>query len=124
MMKKEDEALLSRSRRQFEDNNVKVDGSLSASSVASGNYAQQPNMNRNILQNFLEGAPEVASFLPVLSAALLITSNTVGASMMVLPGLAQGPGMITSSALILGKFFVYVFPKPIYTDLERMFIYN
>lgn len=123
MMKKEDEALLSRSRRQFEDNNVKVDGSLSASSVASGNYAQ-PNMNRNILQNFLEGAPEVASFLPVLSAALLITSNTVGASMMVLPGLAQGPGMITSSALILGEFFVYVFPKPNYTDLERMDIYN
>lgn len=105
MMKKEDEALLSRSRRQFEDNNVKVDGSLSASSVASGNYAQ-PNMNRNILQNFLEGAPEVASFLPVLSAALLITSNTVGASMMVLPGLAQGPGMITSSALILAIYII------------------
>ena len=49
--------------------------------------------------------------MPVLSAALLITSNEVGASMMVLPELAQSPGMIVSSGLILGTFYKYAFHK-------------
>ena len=106
-MKKEDEAFLpSRNRRLFEDSSrpsSKVDGSLSASYIASGNVVLNGPQETNTIQNILEGLPEVANYLPVVSAALLITSNTVGASMMVLPGLAQGPGMIASSALIAGK---------------------
>jgi phage-related protein len=38
----------------------------------------------------------------VLAAAMLITSNTVGASMMVLPGLASGPGLVVSTGLLSG----------------------
>eukprot|EP00588_Corethron_pennatum_P013797 CAMPEP_0194275450 /NCGR_PEP_ID=MMETSP0169-20130528/8284_1 /TAXON_ID=218684 /ORGANISM="Corethron pennatum, Strain L29A3" /LENGTH=366 /DNA_ID=CAMNT_0039018911 /DNA_START=94 /DNA_END=1190 /DNA_ORIENTATION=- len=44
--------------------------------------------------------------LSVLSAALLITSNEVGASMMVLPGLCAGPGMAVSSGLIACVYVV------------------
>ena len=44
------------------------------------------------------------SILPVLSTAMLITSNTVGASMLVLPDLAAGPGMGISSVILVGAF--------------------
>jgi tyrosine-specific transport protein len=112
-MKKEDEAFLpSRNRRPFEDSSrpsSKVDGSLSASSIASGNFVLNGPQETNTIQNILEGLPEVANYLPVVSAALLITSNTVGASMMVLPGLAQGPGMIASSALIAAIYIINLF---------------
>lgn len=39
----------------------------------------------------------------IIGAALLITSNTVGASMMALPSLASGPGLLVSSGVIFGK---------------------
>lgn len=50
--------------------------------------------------------PDASSFLeqfllPVLSTALLITGNTVGASMLVLPELAAGPGMAISSGVLV-----------------------
>uniref|UniRef100_A0A7S2EMJ2 Amino acid transporter transmembrane domain-containing protein n=1 Tax=Trieres chinensis TaxID=1514140 RepID=A0A7S2EMJ2_TRICV len=48
----------------------------------------------------------VAGYADVASAALLITGNTVGASMMVLPSVAAGPGMIPSAGLFLGLYAV------------------
>eukprot|EP00566_Odontella_aurita_P005967 CAMPEP_0113580864 /NCGR_PEP_ID=MMETSP0015_2-20120614/30933_1 /TAXON_ID=2838 /ORGANISM="Odontella" /LENGTH=574 /DNA_ID=CAMNT_0000485147 /DNA_START=65 /DNA_END=1789 /DNA_ORIENTATION=- /assembly_acc=CAM_ASM_000160 len=51
----------------------------------------------------LSGAGEYAD---VISAALLITGNTVGASMMVLPSVAAGPGMLPSSGLFLALYGV------------------
>jgi tyrosine-specific transport protein len=51
----------------------------------------------NFLEQFL---------LPVLSTALLITGNTVGASMLVLPELAAGPGMAISSGVLVGAYFM------------------
>ena len=39
----------------------------------------------------------------IIGAALLITSNTVGASMMALPSLASGPGLLVSSGVMFGK---------------------
>lgn len=41
----------------------------------------------------------------VVAAALLITTNTVGASMMVLPGLASGPGLMISSGFMFGELY-------------------
>ena len=39
----------------------------------------------------------------VLSASLLITGNTVGASIVVIPGAIGGLGMVWGCALLLGK---------------------
>ena len=52
-----------------------------------------------------EGLDDVipGSLGKVISSALLITSNTVGASMMVIPTLASGPGMVVSSGLIFSE---------------------
>jgi len=43
-------------------------------------------------------------FMPVVCASLLITSNTVGAGMLVLPELVQGPGMGVSMGLFFGMY--------------------
>jgi tyrosine-specific transport protein len=51
--------------------------------------------------NFLE-----SSVMPVLSTSLMITGNTVGAGMLVLPELAAGPGMGVSTSLFVGAFLV------------------
>lgn len=88
----------------------KIDYRL-ASSVSSEAYAvgvEQEN-NNGLVSSFLQTQSQSQStdtkkLFPIISAALLITSNTVGASMMVLPGLAQGPGMIASSGLFGGEF--------------------
>jgi tyrosine-specific transport protein len=44
--------------------------------------------------------------MPVVWTSLLITSNTVGAGMLVLPELCEGPGMGVSMGLFLGMYFV------------------
>jgi tyrosine-specific transport protein len=49
------------------------------------------------LENFL---------LPIISTSLMITGNTVGAGMLVLPDLAAGPGMGVSSAVLVGAWFM------------------
>ena len=46
------------------------------------------------------------SILPVVSTALLITGNTIGAGMLVLPDLAAGPGMGLSTAIFVGAFIM------------------
>ena len=46
------------------------------------------------------------SVLPVLSSALLITGNTVGAGMLVLPELASGPGLLISTSVFVGAFLI------------------
>jgi tyrosine-specific transport protein len=51
--------------------------------------------------NFLE-----TSLLPVLSTSLMITGNTVGAGMLVLPELVAGPGMAISTSIFVGAFLV------------------
>ncbi|KAL3940815.1 MAG: hypothetical protein SGBAC_004707 [Bacillariaceae sp.] len=47
-----------------------------------------------------------AWLIPVLSASLLIIGNTVGAGMLVLPELAEGPGMGISTSIFLASFLV------------------
>ncbi|CAJ1950748.1 unnamed protein product [Cylindrotheca closterium] len=47
-----------------------------------------------------------ASLIPVLSSSFLITGNTVGAGMLVLPELAEGPGMGISTTIFLVSFLI------------------
>ncbi len=58
-----------------------------------------------LIKSVSEGVKDAVpyGFDRVLGAALLITSNTVGASMMVLPELANGPGLLVSSGVFFGK---------------------
>jgi len=87
----------------------KIDYRL-ASSISSESYAvekeQEQENNNGLFSSFFQTqsqSTDTKQLFPIISAALLITSNTVGASMMVLPGLAQGPGMIASSGLFGGE---------------------
>lgn len=127
LMKKEEDSTipLLRSRRVYDQettttNNIsanngstspssKKDYSLSAASlfsesVGTTSYANTENMLEEFERIMSKVLPNGKKIMPVISAALLITSTTVGASMMVLPGLAQGPGMIVSSSLIAGAW--------------------
>ena len=54
--------------------------------------------------NSLMGTNSISSIMEVISAILLITGNTVGAGIMVLPEVVAGPGMTMSIYLFLGKF--------------------
>jgi hypothetical protein len=131
LMKKEDSTIPSlRSRRPYNDQENKNTPTTSSSAGStSGNPSSKKDYSLSAASLFSDESIATSSFsypsmdlvfdefekllsrvlpngkaiMPVISAALLITSNTVGASMMVLPGLAQGPGMIVSSGLIGGK---------------------
>ena len=46
------------------------------------------------------------SLIPVLTASLMITGNTVGAGMLVLPELATGPGMGTSASIAVVAYLI------------------
>ena len=82
---------------------------LSAASISSTD--SNTPFRKDGLEDFIKSVGESArdvipyGFDRVLGAALLITSNTVGASMMVLPELANGPGLLVSSGLFFGEFF-------------------
>jgi amino acid permease len=76
---------------------------LSASAISADLYLD------NI--DFVEGKPldtEVIpmSLLQVLSASLLITANTVGPSMLILPDYVKGPGLLVSSGLFLAVYAI------------------
>ena len=101
-------------RQRQSSSSFKIDYRL-ASSISSESYAveksqeQEQENNNGLFSSFFQTQTQSQStdtkdeLFPIISAALLITSNTVGASMMVLPGLAQGPGMIASSGLFGGQ---------------------
>lgn len=80
---------------------------LSASTISDDSFSSFDDDDESPLLSFMpEQSTDMKKFAAIVSAALLITSNTVGASMMVLPGLAQGPGMITSSCIFFGVYLV------------------
>eukprot|EP00554_Chaetoceros_debilis_P005154 CAMPEP_0194085842 /NCGR_PEP_ID=MMETSP0149-20130528/19021_1 /TAXON_ID=122233 /ORGANISM="Chaetoceros debilis, Strain MM31A-1" /LENGTH=555 /DNA_ID=CAMNT_0038768821 /DNA_START=134 /DNA_END=1799 /DNA_ORIENTATION=+ len=78
---------------------------LSAASISDGFAPSDLIRYRtdDVLDSFSESAK---NFIPIMSAAFLLTSNTVGASMMVLPDLARGPGLLVSSGLIGAIYLV------------------
>ena len=67
--------------------------------LKTGNDDDDDNNN-----NSLMGINSISSIMEVISAILLITGNTVGAGIMVLPEVVAGPGMTMSIYLFLGKF--------------------
>jgi len=90
----------------------KIDFRLASSISSEEGYEvgveQEQGNNNGLVSSLLQTqsqsqSTDTKTLFPVISAALLITSNTVGASMMVLPGLAQGPGMIASSGIFVGE---------------------
>ena len=99
-------------RNNFEYNTEMKDDSfpfeLSAASISSdiGTPFKEDGLDR-FIKSVGEGVKDVIPFGldRVLGAALLITSNTVGASMMVLPELVTGPGLLVSSGVFFGKIY-------------------
>lgn len=79
---------------------------LSASTISDDSFSSFEDDESPLLSWMPEQSTDMKKFAAIVSAALLITSNTVGASMMVLPGLAQGPGMITSSCIFFAVYLV------------------
>jgi len=59
----------------------------------------------------------ISGLLQVLSAASLVTGSTVGASMLVLPSLAVGPGFAASSGLFLGMYMLVLTSGLIIADV-------
>jgi len=93
----------------------KIDFRLASSISSEEGYEvgveQEQGNNNGLVSSLLQTqsqsqSTDTKTLFPVISAALLITSNTVGASMMVLPGLAQGPGMIASSGIFVAIYLV------------------
>lgn len=67
---------------------------------SNNEWLSDTNINRvQFDQSFL-----TETILPVLTTSLLITGNTVGAGMLVLPELASGPGMGISTSIFLAAF--------------------
>ena len=58
-----------------------------------------------------------STILPVISASLMVTGNTVGAGMLVLPELAAGPGMAISSSIFIGAFFINLISGLLISDV-------
>lgn len=75
---------------------------LSVASISDG-FTSSESLKNRLDDAFNSLSESSKSFIPVVSAALLITSSAVGASMMVLPDLARGPGLIVSSGIIGGE---------------------
>jgi tyrosine-specific transport protein len=70
------------------------------SAVSTGDKWNEDEMESTLNSNFPE------AWLPVLSTSLMITGNTVGAGMLVLPEISAGPGMGISSIIFGGAFLV------------------
>ena len=65
------------------------------------------NVDTSLLGRFeMLGPKTVEAVTKVLSASLLITGNTVGSSMFVLPDAVGGVGLLNGSALFIGKIVI------------------
>jgi len=74
---------------------------LSMSSIADDSFTSQSSTA--VTQQFPDGIVEV------LSAAFLITANTIGPSMMVVPKAVAGPGLLISGSIMTGVWGINLF---------------
>jgi len=79
-----------------------------ANNLAPDSFSEYLSERSSILQRDL---PKMTTqfettLMPVLSATLLITGNTVGAGMLVLPELATGPGVAVATGIFAGAFLI------------------
>lgn len=92
---------------------------LSASFVSDDDWSDNNNNNNNspfknpsaMLQDLRQATSNKnqlmeTTLLPVLTTSLMITGNTVGAGMLVLPELAAGPGMGISTVIFTAAFLI------------------
>lgn len=94
--------------------------SSAISSSSNINLSSTTSSSTNIILSWIQQQYETfipESFIKILSAALLITSNTVGASMMVLPSLASGPGLMISSSVICIIYLIHLFSGLLIADV-------
>ncbi len=94
--------------------------SSTISSSANINLSSTTSSSTNFILSWLQQQYETfipESFIKILTAALLITSNTVGASMMVLPSLASGPGLMISSSVICIIYLIHLFSGLLIADV-------
>ena len=96
-------------RNQEENQRQKISLSVSASELLDYDY----NYDYDIIQktsSTSSSIPEpslLESFiLPVASASLMITGNTVGAGMLALPAVVAGPGPILSFGVMIGAWMM------------------
>jgi tyrosine-specific transport protein len=92
--------LESLTRRNNIDSKVKGQD-ISLSDNSNFVYNIQNKESTSSTQNVL-----ISNVVEVGSAVLLITGNTVGATTMVLPDVAAGPGMTVSAALFVGLYII------------------
>jgi tyrosine-specific transport protein len=83
---------------------------LSASFLADEEWsAENSSFNPSVLlQDLRQNKNNLmeTTLLPVLTTSLMITGNTVGAGMLVLPELAAGPGMGISTSIFAAAFLI------------------
>eukprot|EP00551_Chaetoceros_affinis_P004056 CAMPEP_0203680808 /NCGR_PEP_ID=MMETSP0090-20130426/40665_1 /ASSEMBLY_ACC=CAM_ASM_001088 /TAXON_ID=426623 /ORGANISM="Chaetoceros affinis, Strain CCMP159" /LENGTH=586 /DNA_ID=CAMNT_0050549049 /DNA_START=13 /DNA_END=1770 /DNA_ORIENTATION=+ len=111
MKRKNDEINLLR-QTSFDNKEKNQDELPSGLSAASFSTDLDKNMELEAAITTVSNA--VAEVIPdslgkILGASFLVTSNTVGASMMVLPKLASGPGLMVSSTFMFGVYLVNLF---------------
>lgn len=90
------------------DSVVDVDNSSNAASLLGGLDIPMPGPNT------------VEAATKVLSASLLITGNTVGSSMFVLPDAVGGVGLMNGSALFLGEMTSALSLHALYREQHNM----
>ncbi len=80
---------------------------LSASSVTD-QWLENSRKSSPLLSDLARNKDNLieTTLLPVISTSLLITGNTVGAGMLILPELAAGPGMAISMTIFLVAFLI------------------
>ena len=81
--------------------------SFASSSASASDYAPRQAASWTSTSGSGFGESSISDFwMPVLSASLLITGNTFGAGSLVLPQLAQQPGLAASSGVFVGAYLM------------------
>ena len=76
---------------------------ITSLSVATLGNTETQEQEASLLSNLRLPSNNIDAITKVLSASLLVTGNTVGSSMFVLPEAVGGIGMVEGSAIFVGK---------------------
>ena len=79
-------------------------GQITSLSIATLSDAEKYSVMDDSIIPQLDNLPNIASITKVLSASLLVTGNTVGPSMFVLPDAVGGVGFSQGTAIFIGKY--------------------
>jgi len=85
-----------------------IKNELSASAISTDLYVERKPLETEVIP---------MSIIKVLSASFLITANTVGPSMLILPDYVKGPGMLVSIGLFGAVYAVNLFSGLLIADV-------